>query len=47
VVLNNQVPEDQKAALIEERMKGMPALEEAIRAALAPKLHHFELAKAG
>jgi lysophospholipase L1-like esterase len=45
VVLNGQVPEAGKAALIEERMKGMPALEQSLRDALALRPHRFELAR--
>jgi hypothetical protein len=45
VVLNNQVPEAEKAAKIEERLPGMAPLETAIRTALALKPHHFELVR--
>jgi len=47
VVLNNGVPADQKAAMIAERMKGMPALEQAIRDNLSLRPHRFELVKNG
>lgn len=46
VVLNGQVPEAQKAAETEERMKGMPAMEEAVRAACVLKPHFWEIARA-
>ncbi|HTE16790.1 MAG TPA: SGNH/GDSL hydrolase family protein [Armatimonadota bacterium] len=45
VVLNNAVPEADKSAMIDERMKGMPALETAIREALVLKPHRFEVVK--
>lgn len=47
VVLNNQVPQDQKAAMIQERMKGMPALEQAVRDSLSLRPHRFEVVKQG
>lgn len=47
VVLNPQVPEEQKAALIEERAKGMRPLEDAIREALQLKPHRFEIMRKG
>jgi len=47
VVLNNGVPADQKTAMIQERMKGMPALEQAIRDHLSLRPHRFEVVKAG
>lgn len=43
VVLNRKVAEADKAAMIEERMKGMPKLEQAIRDALVLKPHRFEI----
>lgn len=43
VALNGQVPEANKAAMIEERMKGMPPLEKAIRDALVLQPHRFEV----
>jgi lysophospholipase L1-like esterase len=43
VTLNGKVPEAEKAARIEEEMKGMPAKEQAIRDALVMKPHRFEL----
>lgn len=46
VVLNNQVPAARKTAEIEERMKGMPAREAAIREALELRPHRFDLTKA-
>jgi hypothetical protein len=47
VVLNNGVPDAEKPALIEERMKGMAPLEQAIRAAVMVKPHRFEIAREG
>lgn len=46
VVLNGMVAADQKEAMIAERMKGMPALEKAIRDALVLKSHKWEVVKA-
>jgi lysophospholipase L1-like esterase len=46
VVLNNGVAAADKAAMIEERMKGMPALEQAVRDALALRPHRFEITRA-
>jgi len=46
VVLNNAIPGDMKAAAIEERMQGMPALEQAVRDALTLRPHRFELVRA-
>lgn len=43
VVLNNQVPPEQKDRLIREREAALPALEQAIASALAPRPHLFEL----
>jgi len=45
VVLSGGVPADQKAAQIAERMKGMPALEQAIRDALVLRPHRFEIGR--
>jgi hypothetical protein len=46
-VLNNTVPEAQKAGQIEMAMQGKPALEQAVRDALVLRPHRFELVKAG
>lgn len=46
VVLNGKVAEGEKAAMIEERMKGMPPLEQAIRDALVLKPHQFSITPA-
>lgn len=43
VTLNNAVAPEMKAGLIEERMRGMEPLEQAIRDALVLKPHQFEL----
>ncbi|MGV3724867.1 MAG: hypothetical protein ACO1SX_28540, partial [Actinomycetota bacterium] len=45
VTLNGGVPAEQKAAVIAERMQGMPALERAIRDALVLRPHRFELVR--
>lgn len=46
VVLNNQIPDGQKAAMIEQRTPGMEPLERAIRDALVLKPHRFEVTRA-
>lgn len=46
VTLNGAIPADRKAALIEERMQGMPALERAVRDACSLRPHRFELVRA-
>jgi lysophospholipase L1-like esterase len=46
VTLNGKVPDADKPAMIAERMKGMPALEQAIRDALVLQPHQFELTRA-
>jgi lysophospholipase L1-like esterase len=43
VVLNNAVPEAEKASAIEQRMQGMPPLEQAIRDALALRPRIWEV----
>jgi lysophospholipase L1-like esterase len=45
VVLSNGVPAESEPVLIEERMKGMPPLERAVRDALALKPHLFEVVR--
>lgn len=46
VTLNNQVPNDQKQAMIDQRMPGMEPLEKAIRDALEMRAHVWEVVKA-
>ncbi|MCC2672222.1 MAG: GDSL-like Lipase/Acylhydrolase [Armatimonadetes bacterium] len=46
IVLNNGVPAADKAGQIEAAMKGMPALEQAVRDALVLRPHRFELIRA-
>jgi len=46
VVLNGQVPQEGKAALIEERMQGMAPLEQAVRDALVLTPRIFEVMRA-
>jgi lysophospholipase L1-like esterase len=47
VVLNKMVPDAQKAAMAQERMQGMPALEQALRDTLTLRPHRFEVVKQG
>lgn len=46
VVLNRQVPENDKAAMIKERLQGLPALEAAIVEANRTLPHRFDLTQA-
>ncbi len=46
VVLNRQVPEKDKPAMIRERLQGLPALEAAIGEANRPMPHRFDLTQA-
>jgi lysophospholipase L1-like esterase len=46
VVLNGGVPADQKEAMIQARMAGMPAMEQAVRDALVLRPHLFEITRA-